>query len=370
MKKNLTLLLLLACCAILAQAQMPAAVQRNLPSIINDFNINKSNDKLAYWYVISDVDGDGSNEISVADYSKEFIACYKANKDGAQRIRTIPTGNIDWTPIFYIYGQEGRDASLDITLKHRPLFLNDIQIAKNRFSTNNGTWMTEGVDVGKMKRTYDRIIFKPHIGNAKFVSEKSKDGNGIFTFALTDAAMTKKMFRGYSDYQAAPFIVPQAWLKDHNVLNYTRWLQGEKEKSASPDVIRLINGFYGNKRVIATKWIASCPTNERQFYMVLFAPENGVGLMSMVCIAEGEVVSVYNDWTELSKDNKYTDSGQDYNKELFFHAPQIMAMVATPAGLELYVRWNSLEGIHYSIWREMDQNWIQIQDDYQYLQAW
>ena len=47
-----------------------------------------------------------------------------------------------------------------------------------------------------------------------------------------------------------------------------------------------------------------------------------------------------------------------------------MAMVATPAGLELYVRWNSLEGMHYSIWREMDQNWIQIQDDYQYLQAW
>ena len=90
----------------------------------------------------------------------------------------------------------------------------------------------------------------------------------------------------------------------------------------------------------------------------------------MVCIAEGEVVSVYNDWKELSDDNNYTLSGLDYDKEMFFFAPQIMAMVATPAGLELYVRWNSLEGIHYSIWREMDQNWIQIQDDYQYLRAW
>ena len=368
MKKILSLAFIAV--ALVAQAQMPAAVQRNLSSIIENFNTNKSNDKLAHWYAFSDVDGDGTNEFAVADYNKEFLYAYKADNSGAQRIRTIPSKNLDWKPLFYIYSQEGRDKNLDVTLKHRPLFLNKIQIAKNRFTTDNETWLTEGVDVGQMKRTYNRIIFKPHIGNAKFVSEKATGKNGLFTFALTDAAMTKKMFRGYSDYQATPFIVPEAWLKDHNVLNYTRWLTGEKEKSASPDVIRLINGFYGNKKVIATKWLATCPINERHFYMVLFAPENNVGLMSMVCIAEGEVVSVYNDWYELSKDNKYTESGQDYNKELFFHAPQIMAMVATPAGLELYVRWNSLEGIHYSIWREMDQNWIQIQDDYQYLQAW
>ena len=370
MKKILTLMLLLCCCTAVAMAQMPAAVQRHLPSIIENFNINKSNDKLAYWYAFSDVDGDGINEFSVADYAKEQIYCYKANSDGAQRIRTIPTGTINWQPLFYIYSTEGRNASLDVTLKHRPLFLNDIKIAKNRFSTNNETWTTEGVDVGKMKRTYNRIIFKPHIGNAKFVSEKATGRNGVFTFALTDAAMTRKMFRGYSDYQATPFIVPQAWLNDHTPLNFTRWLNGEKEMSASPDVIQLINGFYGNQHVIATKWLASCPDNERHFYMALFAPKNGVGLVAMVCIAEGEVISVYNDWQELSQDNKYTLSGEDYDKDLFFHAPQIMAMVAAPAGLELYVRWNSLEGMHYSIWREMDQNWIQIQDDYQYLQAW
>ncbi len=370
MKKFISLLSLVLGLGAVAQAQMPAAVQRHLPSIIENFNINKSNDKLAHWYAFSDVDGDGINEFSVADYAKEYISCYKADNDGAQRIRTIPTGNINWQPLFYIYSTEGRDASLDITLKHRPLFLNDIKIAKNRFSTDNETWLTEGVDVGKMKRTYNRIIFKPHIGNAKFVSEKATGRNGIFTFALTNASMTKKMFRGYSDYQATPFIVPQAWLNDHNVLDYSRWLNGEKEESASPDVIQLINGFYGNQHVIATKWLASCPANERHFYQVLFAPKNGVGLVAMVCISEGEVVSVYNDWHELSKDNEYTLSGLDYDEELFFFAPQIMAMVATPAGLELYVRWNSLEGIHYSIWREMNQNWIQIQDDYQYLQAY
>ena len=44
-----------------------------------------------------------------------------------------------------------------------------------------------------------------------------------------------------------------------------------------------------------------------------------------------------------------------------------MAMIACDAGLELYVRWNSMEGIHYAIWREYEDQWITIQDDYQYL---
>ncbi len=370
MKKFLTSLLLFACCAIVAQAQMPAAVQRNLPSILEELNNNKMPQDFSYWYALVDVDGDNVNEFCVASYDKNYIGTFKISDGHATRIRTIPQGNVDWKPIFYIYKTEGRNANLDVTLKHRPLFLNKIQIAKNRFTTENKTWMTEGVDVGKMKRTYDRIIFKPHIGNAKFVSEKSTGSNGLFTFALTNAAMTKKMFRGYSDYQATPFIVPRAWLKDHHLLNYTRWLNGEKEEPASSDAQDIIRHFYGERKIIASKWLATCPTNERDFYMVLFAPENNVGQMSMVCLAEGEVVSALNRWYKLSEDNKLTEDAEDYSKELFFHAPQIMAMVATPESLELYVRWNSLEGMHYSIWREIDSQWIMIQDDYEYLQAW
>ena len=370
MKKIVTSLLVFACCAVVAQAQMTATVQRNLPTIIEEFNKGKQAQDYAFWYDFIDVDSDGSEEFCIASYDKNSISTYKTASGKPERIRTIPGDNVNWMPLFHIYSTEGRDASLDVKLKHRPLFLDKIQIAKNRFTTSNETWLTEGVDVGKMKRTYDRIIFKPHIGNAKFVSEKSTGKNGLFTFALTDASMTKKMFRGYSDYQATPFIVPQAWLKDHNVLNYTRWLNGEKEQTASNDTKDIIKHFFGDRKIKATKWLASCPINERQFYMVLFEPKDGKGLVSMVCLAEGAVTSVYNDWEELSQDNKYTLSGEDYDKDIFFHAPQIMAMVATPAGLELYVRWNSLEGIHYSIWREMDTEWIQIQDDYQYLQAY
>ena len=369
MKKILTSLLLIACCSVVAQAQMSATVQRNLPDIIEMFNHEKPFQSHAFWYVFTDVDSDGNEEFCVASYDKNYIATFKISSGKPERIRTIPQGDIGWTPLFHIYSSEGFDASLDATLKHRPLFLDKIQISKNRFTTDNETWMTEGVDVGKMKRTYNRIIFKPHIGNAKFVSEKATGKNALFTFALTDATMAKKMFRGYSDYQATPFIVPQAWLNDHNVLNYTRWLQGEKEEPASRDAINIISHFYGGRKIIASKWLASCPINERHFYMVLFEPQNHVGLMSMVCLAEGEVVSAYNDWKELNETDNYTLSGEDYDKDMFFHAPQIMAMVAAPDGLELYVRWNSLEGIHYSIWREMDTEWIMIQDDYEYLQA-
>lgn len=362
--------MLLTFCATVAQAQMPAAVQRNLPSILEELNNNKMPQDITYWYAFVDVDGDNVNEFCVASYDKNYIGTFKISDGQATRIRTIPQGNIDWNPIFYIYNTEGCNDNLDVTLKHRPLFLNKIQIAKNRFSTDNATWLTEGVDVGKMKRTYDRIIFKPHVGNAKYVSEKATGKNTLFTFALTDAAMTKKMFRGYSDYQATPFIVPKAWLKDHYLLNYSRWLNGEKEEPASHDAQDIIRHFYSGRKIIASKWLASCPVNERQFYMVLFEPKDNIGLMSMVCLAEGSVVSAHNEWYELSEDNKYTNVGEEYSKELFFHAPQIMAMVSAPEYLELYVRWNSLEGIHYSIWREIDTQWIQIQDDYEYLRAW
>lgn len=366
MKKIFSSLLLIACWAVTAIA-MPAAVQRNLPMALELFNHEKPFQMHAYWYCFNDVDGDGIDEFSVSDYRNEYTYTFKIAGNDLKQIGTTPTTDINWQPLFYIYSLEGRDANIDITLKHRPLPLSDINIARNRFTTDNETWNTEGVDVGKMKRTYNRIIFKPHVGNAKFVSEKATGKSGRFTFALTDAAMSRKMFRGYADTQATPFIVPQAWLNDHNLLNFTRWLTGEKEKSASPDVAKIISDFYGGRRIIATKWLASCSVNERHFYQVLFAPQGGLGLVATVCIAEGEVVSAYNDWQPLTDGNKFTESGVDYSKEIFFYAPQIMAMVATPAGLELYVRWNSLEGIHYSIWREIDYQWIQIQDDYQYL---
>ena len=42
--------------AVIAQAQMPATVQRQLPTVIEQFNHEKPFLNHAYWYVLTDVD--------------------------------------------------------------------------------------------------------------------------------------------------------------------------------------------------------------------------------------------------------------------------------------------------------------------------
>lgn len=366
-------LMMLTCLAAQAtiSSQEIKTLQNNIYSIIENFNHEMPCQQFAEWYVLTDVDGDGHDEMVIANIDKTRVAAFKITNDQVRRISNVPTSDISWSSLFYFFSSEDINHKIDPTLKFRPLFLNKIQISKNRFTTDNGTWNMPGMGVDPTyMKNYNRMIFKSHVNNAKYVGVRSDGKNGLFTWSLTNAALTKKMFRGYSDYQATPFIVPQEWLNEHNVLEFSRWLNGEKEKKATSDAQKLISNYYGGKQIIATKWIASCPDSERSFYMILFAPEQGYGLMAMVCIAEGEVISAYNNWIELEKGQLISTSGEDYSKEMFFHAPQIMAMVATQEGLELYVRWNSLEGIHYSIWREYCNQWIQILDDYEYLAAY
>jgi hypothetical protein len=50
--------------------------------------------------------------------------------------------------------------------------------------------------------------------------------------------------------------------------------------------------------------------------------------------------------------------------------PEIMVMTDGKAGFELYVRYHSLEGIHYDIWREVAGQWLTIQGAYHYIMAY
>ena len=110
--------------------------------------------------------------------------------------------------------------------------------------------------------------------------------------------------------------------------------------------------------------------NERSFYQVLFEPRNGRVLTSLVCVAEGQVVSTRNSWIDIDPaDNTSTDIGLSID-ELMWFEPEIMVMAATEKGLELYVRWSSLEGTHFSIWREVADQFITVQDDYHYIMAY
>ena len=343
--------------------------QQYLPEALENFNHEKPFQQLAYWYSYADLNNDGNSDLVLANYDKSRQVVYSFEQGAPVRLKAT-NSNDDWTPLFYYYSYENINIKNDVTLKFRPLFIDSPQISKNRFTLDNEYWISANVAKAEVKK-YNTLVFKPHVNKIKYVGSKDVGNKSVkYTFALTDAKAAKTMFRGYSDYQATPFAVPDAWLKNHDPLQFSRWLTGEKVKTASRDAQDIIKHFYGGRRILATQWLASCPINERHFYMVLFEREGNTGLVAMVCIAEGEVVSAYNDWQVLNQGEDITESGQSYDKELFFHAPQIMAMVAAPNGLELYVRWNSLEGIHYSILREVDKNWIMIQDDYQYLMAY
>ena len=366
-------LLLLALClpaltALHADDYFARRFAPHLGEALEHYNHEMPFQCLAELYCQADVDGDTLDELLLAEKDTTRVAAYKVIDGVLRPVAGTAPANANWTGVKWFYTCNDIDYDTDITLRYRPVFIENVDKAKNRFSTSSETW-SRTVDP---QATYDRMIFKPHVGNIKRVGNKVTGKEVIYTWALTDPAQVAKMFRGYSDPAACPIVVPREFLDSHTPLQYSRWLTGEPERQASPDACRIISSFYGGRRIVGTKWLASYPDAERHFYQVLFAPENHTGLMATVCVAEGEVVSAHNTFMPLDNNDSNTVGwGDSYNVEdQFYHAPEIMAMMACDEGLELYVRWPSYEGIHYSIWREVQGQWLILQDDYQYLTAY
>jgi hypothetical protein len=332
-----------------------------------------------YYYAIEDFDNDGVKELVMADINK-LRTTFKVINGKVQLISpeyTIDIDKVNWGRIedFYIFSNV--DRSTDITLRHHPMFAYDINIAKNQFTVPGDVTSEEAV----MKSTkYDRMIFKPHVGNIHFVKAQNgsydSDGTKIelgkcYTYALDDAAMTKKMFRGYSKEQAVPIIVPSAWLKDHRPLQFSRYLYGEAKPKVGTKERKMIEQYYGgNYKIRKIEWVATCQEKGRSFYNVVFQPNNSRVLTAFVCIENGNVKSFYNSWWEQDKDfPNSTTIGPDID-DLFCFMPEIMVMTDTKAGFELYVRFSSLEGTHYNIWREVADQWMIIQGGYHYIMAY
>lgn len=348
----------------LAQTVSPETVfDTNLASMICDSETDFT-DK-AYRYAYADVDGDGINEFVVAD--AQYLRCaYKAVNGQVHLLSTQVSKDLNWHMVSQYYLLSDIDHSHDITLRHKPMFCNEATISDNRFVVTGSIAWT--FDHAEDAAVYDRMIFKPHVGNARFVNAQLTDEGPYYTFALADRTMTKKMFRGYTDAQAVPIVVPHAFLNSHTPLQFSRWLDGEKKVMASADVRNIISQAFPGQRIAKAQWMATCPINERSFYFVTFAPKNGQMLAAMVCIAEGMVVSSWNQWNVVGDDGDTLDNGL-FIDDYFHFMPEIMAMMATEEGLELYMRWHSLEGIHYSIMREIGDLWLFIEDNYQYLMA-
>lgn len=333
----------------------------------------------AYCYVLNDFDNDGIDELVIADANK-LKTVYKIINGKVQIISpkfTINDDSLYWCNIEDFYVNSEADRSKDITVRHHPMFAYDINIAKNQFTVPGDVANEEPV----MKSvTYDRMVFKPHVGNIHFVKAQNgsyySDGTKIdlgkcYTYALNDAAMTKKMFRGYNKDNAVPIIVPQAWLKDHTPLQFTRYLSGEKKPKVDARERKIIGQYYGgNYKIRKIEWVATCQEKNRSFYNVIFQPRKGQILVAFVCLENGKVVSTQNRWWE--QDKQFTNStqiGPDID-ELFAFMPEIMVIADTKAGMELYVRYHSLEGTHYDIWREVADQWMVIQVGYHYIMAY
>ena len=251
--------------------------------VLRDANDLTSGAEMAYYYAIEDLDKDGVKELVFADINK-LKTVFKVVNGKVQIISpdyTIDNDKVNWKRVEDLYVNIDADKSKDVTLRHHPMFAYDINIAKNQFTVPGDATSEEAV----MKRTkYDRMVFKPHVGNIHFVKAKNgsydSDGNKIdlgkcYTYALDDATMTKKMFRGYNNGQAVPIIVPSAWLKDHTPLQFSRYLQGEKKPAVGQKERKLIEEYYGNGsnyKIRKIEWVATCQDKGRSKTKTILKP--------------------------------------------------------------------------------------------------
>ena len=309
--------------------------------------------------------------ISSFDETEMMLFTPDGNNLKTKRIsKSIVPDSIYWEDISELGLR--RTHSTDITLKQRPLPVRGFSKAKNTFDV-----VVETQEKVNDIDAYNQMIFKPHqnavkLSNRNRNTKKDEDGTLIkdemeYTFKLSNPAVMAKMFRGYDELEACPWVVKSSFFNHHHLLQYSRWKDGEPIRKASSDVCRLISDYYGGRRIVDSKWLATIESGERSFYAVQFAHEGTDALAAMVCIAEGDVVSTWEFHGKIDPDSY--DSGQsiwfvDDEGNFMEHAPEIHCVVVYDEGLELYVRLYGGESVQYYILREMGPVWMELMVDY------
>lgn len=256
-------------------------------------------------------------------------------------------------------------ASSDITMRERPIFV-EPDIEHNKFLALSEKKVNDA-------SAYNRMIFKPHVGNVTFTGNQGYE-NELYRYGykLNDPSFTKKMFRGYKSYEACPIVVKESFLRTHNPLQFSRWKEPEQIVGLGNDhCLKQIAERYHGRPIKEIRWIATCEINERMFYAIQFEDQGGVALGSVVCFAEGELVSSWDNYAVLHGEEAeahqsvwHVDDEGDY----FGIAPSIHCMMGTEEGLELYVVRYGAESYETMILREIGDQFICIQSDYHYIQ--
>ena len=263
-------------------------------------------------------------------------------------------------------------SELDITLKKRPLPIRECDKAHNMFTT-----VIDYTDRVSNPNQYNQMIFKPHQNPVRLTGQhrntkKDEMGNVIldemeYNFQLITPSVVAKMFRGYEDGEMAPWVVTKNFFTDHGLLQFSRWKEGEAKKKASQDACRIISSYYGGRRIKNTQWLASVESAERIYYAVQFEHQGDDALAALVCLAEGDVASVWEFHGRV--DPQSSDDNQsiwfvDDEGDFMEHAPQIQCVVPTQCGLELYIRLFGGESVQYFILREVGSLMMVLQRDY------
>ncbi len=350
--------------SVLAYPRDAVRLTQFLAEAINFFNEKHPNNGIAMQCATCDVTGDTIPELLLANSDLSIVEVYDTDEN-ASMLRTVAVTPDDykdtfWVDINYLWNQfNDLDWNSDLTLKYRPLFVT-ADIKNNRYTVFHDV---EWDDVGDPSE-YDCMVFKPHVNGVRYIGQNN--GVSAHVYALVDPSVKTKMFRGYQDYEAMPFIVPHDFFAYHNVLQFSRWKSPEPIERPDADVRTVIEHHFKGYQIAEAHWLASCPTAERTFYAVTFKPRRGDDfvLASVVCIAEG-MVSTTLDVRGYLEDGVSNWYGDD---DFFAHAPEIMAMTASDRGFEFYCRWNSMEGTHYSIYRELMDHFVLISDEYEYWQ--
>ena len=316
---------------------------------------------LGYALVVSTID---ESEMVLFTPDGNGIKAQRVNKD------VLPKENVYWEHITYL-GRYCTHAT-DITLKDRPLPVRSLSKSKNSFEV-----VIEGDEDIPGIKAYNQMIFKPHknnvrLANQNIIKETDDDGNITknqkeYEFKLTSPSVVSKMFRGYEDVEASPWVVKSNFFNNHTLLQYSRWKDGEPIKKASKEVSKAISDYYGGWRIKDTRWLATTESGERSFYAVQFEIKGTEAMAAMVCLDLGEVASVWEFFGKVDPDAAdgyqsiwFVDDEGDFME----HAPEIHCIVETDEGMELYVRQYGGESVQYSILREMGKIWMTMLTDF------
>ena len=359
MRKLLSVWLLAIVAMFVAAPQVAASSTSLLAEILDDFNTRHPGQQIGLQAAFTTVESYGGEPLLLlSSMDNSAIEVYDFNASAPGRIKRMPVSQEAVKDVYfslfpYVYS-DLMDVD-DNTMRYNPLPV-DLNLEKNRFHVVPYGDVAPYAD---NPRSYDRMIFKPHVNAVSHVPSPTSSKP---LFRLDDPAKVKTMFRGYSNPEAVALVVPHEFLNTHTVLQFSRWKSPESIKKLDAYATSAVNDYYRGWRIADSRWLATCPNAERSFYAVTFEPRGDRALAAVVCIAEGSVASAI-DILGYTEDGKCIWYGDD---NYFEHQPEIMAMMATPEGFEMFVRYYSMEATHYVILREVLDQWVILCDYNQY----